>query len=103
MTSLPETPSRRTRVVLGAILGAALVLRLLYLSYATERPGFHIDDPDSYLRQGERITHRYSMDRLSLLSSRSPHSRARHFDDATTRVLIKVPDPPTSTRSTPRR
>jgi len=55
MTSSPETPSRRTRVLLGAILCAGLLLRLLYLAHATARPGYRFDDPDSYLRQGERI------------------------------------------------
>ena len=55
MTSLPEKPSRRTLVVLGAILGVGLLLRLLYVAHATTRPGFRLDDPDSYLRQGERI------------------------------------------------
>src|SRR3989304_2058739 len=51
MTSSPERPWLK----LGAILGPALVLRLLYLSHAAGRPGFRIDDPDSYLREGERI------------------------------------------------
>jgi len=55
MTSLPEEPSRRARVLLGAIVCAGLLLRLLYLAHATARPGYRLDDPDSYLRQGERI------------------------------------------------
>jgi len=55
MTSSPEKTSRRTLGILGVILAACLLLRLLYVAHATGRPGFHIDDPDSYLRQGERI------------------------------------------------
>jgi 4-amino-4-deoxy-L-arabinose transferase-like glycosyltransferase len=37
------------------VLAAALAVRLLYLAHAVSRPGYHIDDPDSYLRQAERI------------------------------------------------
>ncbi|HJS72678.1 MAG TPA: glycosyltransferase family 39 protein, partial [Vicinamibacteria bacterium] len=55
MTSSPERSSRRTRIVLGMVLAAALGVRLLYLAHAVSRPGYHIDDPDSYLRQAERI------------------------------------------------
>ncbi len=55
MTSSPERPSRRTLVLLALVLGLALLLRLLYIAHATSRPGFRVDDPDSYLRQGERI------------------------------------------------
>ncbi|MGH9388217.1 MAG: hypothetical protein ACRD1Z_01275, partial [Vicinamibacteria bacterium] len=55
MTSSPEEPSRRTRILLGAIVCAGLLLRLLYLAHATGRPGYRLDDPDSYLRQGERV------------------------------------------------
>jgi 4-amino-4-deoxy-L-arabinose transferase-like glycosyltransferase len=55
MTSLPEELSRRTHVLLGAIVCAGLLLRLLYIAHATARPGYRLDDPDSYLRQGEGI------------------------------------------------
>jgi 4-amino-4-deoxy-L-arabinose transferase-like glycosyltransferase len=37
------------------VLAAALGVRLLYLAHAVGRPGYRIDDPDSYLRQAERI------------------------------------------------
>ncbi len=37
------------------VLLMSLVLRLLYLAHAMNRPGYRIDDPDSYLRQAERI------------------------------------------------
>ncbi len=36
-------------------------------------------------------THRFSIDRFSLVSPRSPISRAQHFDGATTGWLVKVP------------
>jgi 4-amino-4-deoxy-L-arabinose transferase-like glycosyltransferase len=55
MTLSPEKPSPRTLVLLGVILCVGLLLRLLYLAHATARPGYHLDDPDSYLREGERI------------------------------------------------
>jgi hypothetical protein len=55
MNSPPEGPSRKTLVLLAIVLGLALLLRLLYIAHATSRPGFRLDDPDSYLRQGERI------------------------------------------------
>lgn len=55
MTSSPEKPARRTLVLLGVILCAGVLLRLLYIAHTTTQPGFHFDDPDSYLRQGERI------------------------------------------------
>ena len=55
MTSNSESLPRKTRIVLGAILAGALLLRLLYIVQATGRPGFRIDDPDSYLRKGEAI------------------------------------------------
>jgi hypothetical protein len=55
MTSSLESPRRRTLALLGVIVGLGLLLRFLYIAHATARPGFHIDDPDSYLRQGERI------------------------------------------------
>ncbi len=55
MTSSPERTARRTLVLLGAIVCFGLLLRLSYLAHATGRPGYRLDDPDSYLRQGERI------------------------------------------------
>jgi 4-amino-4-deoxy-L-arabinose transferase-like glycosyltransferase len=55
MTSSSEKPSRRTLGLLGVILATALLLRLLYIAHATGRPGFRIDDPDSYLQKGETI------------------------------------------------
>jgi 4-amino-4-deoxy-L-arabinose transferase-like glycosyltransferase len=55
MTSNSESLPRRTGIVLGTILAGALLLRLLYIAHATGRPGFRIDDPDSYLRKGETI------------------------------------------------
>ncbi len=55
MTSSPERPSRRTLAPLALVLGLALLLRLLYVAHATARPGYRLDDPDSYLQQGERI------------------------------------------------
>ena len=55
MTSPPERTARRTPVLLGAIVCLGLFLRLSYLAHATARPGYRLDDPDSYLRQGERI------------------------------------------------
>ncbi len=55
MTSSPERTDRRTLVLLGAIVCFGLFLRLSYLAHATGRPGYRLDDPDSYLRQGERI------------------------------------------------
>jgi 4-amino-4-deoxy-L-arabinose transferase-like glycosyltransferase len=42
-------------VALGLILGVGLLVRLLYLTHATAQPGFGLDDPDSYLRQGESL------------------------------------------------
>jgi 4-amino-4-deoxy-L-arabinose transferase-like glycosyltransferase len=55
MTSSPERTARRTVVLLGAVVCFGLLLRLSYLAHATGRPGYRLDDPDSYLRQGERI------------------------------------------------
>jgi 4-amino-4-deoxy-L-arabinose transferase-like glycosyltransferase len=54
MISSSERPSRKTFLLFG-ILALALLVRLLYLAQASSRPGFRIDDPDSYLRQAERI------------------------------------------------
>ncbi len=55
MTPSPERLSRRTGVFLGIVLLASLVLRLLYMAHAVQRPGYRIDDPDNYLKHAEKI------------------------------------------------
>jgi 4-amino-4-deoxy-L-arabinose transferase-like glycosyltransferase len=50
-----ETSPRGTNLLLGAILGIGLLLRLLYLVHATSQPRFRLDDPDSYLRKAEKM------------------------------------------------
>jgi hypothetical protein len=53
MTSSANGGSRR--LWLGVVLAVGLGVRLAYVAYATSQPGFFWEDPDSYMRHGERL------------------------------------------------
>jgi 4-amino-4-deoxy-L-arabinose transferase-like glycosyltransferase len=55
MTPSADGGSRRTALWLGVLVSVGLALRVGYLVHATSQPGFHWDDPDSYMRHGQRL------------------------------------------------